>query len=132
MATGSAPLAFFSVPQAPLLASSPATRSEKTTSSDQISTLHLHIRHGRCVIDMDILSWRTLAYQHILAHHPHILMLQNMTVEHVRVVRVRVVGETHNQPHILTNRHINRILPASFTRSRQLPVTAQDLELHPM
>ena len=54
--------------------------------------------------------------RHKLPHHARVLVFKDVTMIHVRSVRVGIVGEFEKQAYALVRRHDNRVLQAHLTR----------------
>ena len=65
-----------------------------------------------------------------LAHHPRVLVLQQMAVHHVGHRRVRVVLEPHDESHVLAGIQRHGVLPPAQPHRRLLSIDVEDAELH--
>jgi hypothetical protein len=55
-----------------------------------------------------------------LSHHPHVLMFEDMAVEHVRHARIGLDRELHDEPHDLFWTHDDRVAALEDRRLRPI------------
>lgn len=71
-----------------------------------------------------------ISADHELRHQPLVLVKEKVTVDHVRVLVIDVVLESHHDPVGAARFQIDGVLPSQELRPRRLPVDVEDLELH--